>query len=222
MPTEVSFVEGTRLEAGASLVVAGIDPAETIRVDDFRRRFSIDTDIAIVGPYASLLGNQGGAVTLVQSLDGADPEGGTSIVDYTVFDATPPWPGTTAGGGHSLQRTAVHSFGGLAPGWRSLIPSPGSVAFAIAGDLNHDGQVNLNDIRPWFIPNRKTAIGGTCIPAAGGGFAFGTPTAISTGSGGPGTRCRFRPLRSGYRAAVGSATGSGWTSSVPSSSRRAK
>jgi len=149
---DFAFAEGTRLEAGASLVVTGVDPAETIRLDDFRRRFSVDADVTIVGPYAGLLDDHGGSFTLLQPLNGTDPASGPSmVVDDVVFDATPPWPATAAGGGHSLQRVAVDSFGGLASGWRPLDPTPGSVAFAIAGDLNGDGQVDMNDIRPFVL-----------------------------------------------------------------------
>jgi hypothetical protein len=103
----------------------------------FRAKYSVPTNILILGPYAGQLQDSGENLEL-QAPDNPNTNG----VPYVVIDAVryndkAPWPPAADGSGMSLQRVAVSGFGNEPLNWTAAAPTPGEALGA--GDSDNDG-----------------------------------------------------------------------------------
>ena len=67
-----------------------------------------------------------------------------TLEDEVIYDNGSPWPALANGGGRSLSRTSASDYGNSAASWTDMSPSPGSPS--IDGDLNEDGEINVDDV----------------------------------------------------------------------------
>jgi len=76
---------------------------------------------------------------------------GYVLVDQVRYDDGAPWPLHADGFGGSLNRAAVDAFGNVASSWSALAPTPGIVRYAQPGDLNFDGDTDVDDIHRFAL-----------------------------------------------------------------------
>jgi len=141
----LTFPANTTLDAGASLVVTRFDPGDTTRQTLFRNRWDVDPDVTITGPFRGRLSDGQGVVRLVRPTDALGGASATTLVDLVRYASDAPWPEAANGQGPSLSRGAADGYGGLATSFLARPPSPGSVHFVPAGDLDMNGAVDAND-----------------------------------------------------------------------------
>ncbi|MFV1967132.1 MAG: lamin tail domain-containing protein, partial [Pirellulaceae bacterium] len=143
---ELEFTEGTTVAPGASLVVVGFNPVDTVRANALRDILGMDESAQLVGPYSGSLSDDGGVVELIKPLQAGDASKGSALVDRIVYQKGAPWPSGADGGGAALHRIAVDAFGSFSNSFRPLPPSPGRERFVLPGDLDLNGQIDANDI----------------------------------------------------------------------------
>jgi len=146
------FPQGTRLEAGAYLVLATAD------VEAFRLQHGISPDVAILSPFAGALDNAGERLRLLRPH--ATASGLFVLVDAVRYNDRAPWPSEADGDGASLERRVATAYGNEPVNWgASLTPggTPGapnsvgqtppepSTGHQVPGDLNQDRRLNIVD-----------------------------------------------------------------------------
>lgn len=142
---------GTTIAPHRTLVLVRFDPdLAAAKTAAFRNVYGIGDSVPLTGPYAGKLSNAGEAMALLEPVAPGDPRTGFALVDRVTYDDRPPWPTEPDGTGASLTRVAVNAFGNFASSWTAEVPTPGSTAFVLTGDVNNDGQINGLDIDPFL------------------------------------------------------------------------
>jgi hypothetical protein len=126
------FPTNLSLPANALLLLVATNPAH------FRLKYSVPTEVLILGPYAGQLQNSGENLEL-QAPDNPNTNGAVPYVaiEAVRYNDQSPWPPAADGGGPSLQRLQASAFGNEPLHWIAAAPSPGR--FNVAGDSDGDG-----------------------------------------------------------------------------------
>jgi hypothetical protein len=111
----------------------------------FRRHYGIDESVPLIGGYSGTLSDGGEPLHLLRP-DIASFGDARLLEDAIHYDDRPPWPGDADGVGKSLARTAANGLGSLAESWRGSDPTLGMADLVLAGDMDHDGDVDFDDI----------------------------------------------------------------------------
>jgi hypothetical protein len=136
---DFDFAPGSSIAAGQSIVVLSFDPdnpANSARVDDFRTHYGIDNSVVLVGGYSGKLDNDGEKVQLQRP--GTPPLEDPNLIprlieDEVVYSDEPPWTTQPDGGGQSLTRKGISTWGNDATSWAAAAPSPGQFNEAPTG-----------------------------------------------------------------------------------------
>lgn len=103
---------------GLALIVA-TNPAA------FRAKYSVPSEVLVVGPFAGALQDSGERLEL-QRPDLPDTNGVAYItVDEVRYNDRAPWPPGADGGGPSLQRRVASEYGNDPINWEAALPTPG-------------------------------------------------------------------------------------------------
>ncbi len=127
------FPTNVTVAAGALILVAPTNPAV------FRSSNSIPAEIAVYGPYAGKLANEGEDVELHKP---GEPEAGGPVpyirVDRVNYDDDSPWPEAADGDGPSLVRVTATAYGNDVANWQAGIGggSPGNIAPQVDAGTN--------------------------------------------------------------------------------------
>lgn len=126
---DFSFPAGVTLSPGALALIVGTDPAL------FRSRYSVPADVAVFGPYAGALQNNGELLEL-QRPDAPDTNGVAYLaVDRVRYTDHAPWPVAADGGGPSLQRRMASAYGDEPTNWMARGLTPGRANRPTLGPL---------------------------------------------------------------------------------------
>ncbi len=129
---EYAFPSNATVAANGVTVLVRFDPnRETNRTAAFRAAYGIDSSVALLGPCAGRLDNQGETVRL--SRPDEPPLGEPDfhpllLEDEAVYLPTAPWPPAADGHGYSLVRRSTQHWGHDAASWVPSRPSPGHYA----------------------------------------------------------------------------------------------
>ena len=92
----------------------------------FSQRYPTVSADNIYGPYSGKLQNDGEAVEISKPGDIKDGQRCYIRVDYVDYsDDSDVWPSEADGGGKSLTRLGVDSYGNDPASWQAAVPSPG-------------------------------------------------------------------------------------------------
>jgi len=128
------FAAGTQIPAGSALVVLSFnpaDPANAIKLADFRSAYGIDASVPLVGGYSGSLDNGGEAVRLERPDEPPAEEPfflPRLLEDEIDYDEMAPWPVEADGTGLSLHRLDPALWGNDPASWQAAAPTPGSAA----------------------------------------------------------------------------------------------
>jgi VCBS repeat-containing protein len=140
------------VDPGATVVLVGFDPADPAdaeTVADFRRYYSIDETVQLVGPLTGSLNNAGDVVGLLRPdhPPAWEPHHWPHVVeDELVYDDVTPWPTEPDGQGASLHRRRADFWGRDPASWVAGLPTPGSVDLRL-GNLAIS-ELNYNPYAP--------------------------------------------------------------------------
>jgi hypothetical protein len=129
--SDYSFVSGSSLASGSSLVIVSFDPSlatNSGKLLAFRAQYGLSNTVPLVGPYSSVLSNSYGRITL-QRPD-VSPPGTPTVIprllsDEVVYDDTTPFPTVADGTGPTLNRLSASRFGRDGSSWVAAAPTPG-------------------------------------------------------------------------------------------------
>ncbi|HEU0009644.1 MAG TPA: lamin tail domain-containing protein [Verrucomicrobiae bacterium] len=116
------FPAGRTLGAGATLVVANFDPADTVRLASFRSRLGLDAGVTVLGPFSGKLDNSGDTVKLSKPDVPVAGEVPYILVDQVDYKDDGLWPTGADGTGASLQRRFLSQFGNDPANWFAAAP----------------------------------------------------------------------------------------------------
>ena len=149
----LNFPSGVTLNANGVLVVVNFDPADTMRLANFRSRFGVPAAVQIVGPYAGMLGNSADDVRLLRPDAPVPGEAPYIVVDEVEYSDSEPWPHLADGTGASLQRRNSGLYGNDPIHWTAAAPTAGRI---IAG-----GNIPVITVQP--ANTSAAALGEACI-----------------------------------------------------------
>jgi len=129
----VDFMFPTNLILGANRTLLVVATNEAT----FRARYSVPTNVLVLGPFPGQL-QDGGENVELQAPDNPNTNG----VPYVTMDAVryndkTPWPPAADGSGMSLQRSPMAGFGNEPTNWIAAAPTPGQAIGA--SDSDNDG-----------------------------------------------------------------------------------
>ena len=142
------FPTNVILPANGLLLLVATDPP------DFRTKYSVPTNVLILGPVGGVLQDSGERLRLERP-DVPDTNGfGYIVVDEVRYNDKAPWPPAADGSGPSLQRITISAYGDDPTNWAAAGPTPGrSLAEADTdGDGLPDAWEEANGTSP-FIPD---------------------------------------------------------------------
>ena len=125
-----TFPTNTTLEANGLVVLVATDPVL------FRAKYSVPTNVPVLGPYGGSL-RDGGERLQLQRPDTPDTNGLPYIAVDEVHYNRAQWPTAADGGGLSLQRIAAAAYGNDPTNWQAADPTPGQATFVV--DTDGDG-----------------------------------------------------------------------------------
>jgi hypothetical protein len=126
-----TFPTNVTLDGNATLLIVATNPA------DFRVKYSVPTNILILGPYAGQLQDSGENLEL-QAPDNPNTNGVPYVtVDAVRYNDQAPWPPAADGSGMSLQRAPAGGYGNEPTNWIAAAPTPGQIVGS--GDSDGDG-----------------------------------------------------------------------------------
>lgn len=137
------FPRNLGIPAGGFLLLVSFDPAANpAKLATFRTKHNVPADVAVIGPYAGKLSDNGEAL---EFLEPDAPEGlleaNPGLVPYMLaerisYSSGAPWPTGAAGTGHSLQRRSASAYGNEPLNWSVAAPTAGRFN---TGDSDGDG-----------------------------------------------------------------------------------
>ena len=144
---EFDFPQASAIGPSGFLLVVGFDPsADPARLNLFRARYGLGTEVTILGPYRGKLSNDGEEVELYRpdAPQGPGPDEGFVpyiLVDKVSYGAAYPWPSAADGFGASLQRRRPLTYGNDPANWKGVAPTPGRANVPGSGfaDADKDG-----------------------------------------------------------------------------------
>lgn len=123
---EYTFSVADVIPPNGFLLVVNFNPTtEPTRLANFRAKYGVPNDVAVVGPYSGRLNNDGEPVELHRP---DAPESGDVpfiLVERVRYSDALPWDTNADGYGPSLQRFVVSSFGNDPTNWFAALPSAG-------------------------------------------------------------------------------------------------
>jgi len=126
-----TFPMNITMEPGNRLLLVATNPVS------FRAKYSVPTNVAIVGPYVGALQDSGERLKL-QRPDTPDTNGVPFVtVDEIRYNDKAPWPPAADGSGPSLQRITAATYGNDPINWEAAGPTPGQSLDA--ADTDGDG-----------------------------------------------------------------------------------
>ena len=132
---EFTFPTNITLPPGGLLLVVATNPAA------FRAKYSVPTNVPVVGPFAGNLQDSGERLELRRP-DVPDTNGVSYInVDVVRYNDHAPWPAAADGSGPSLQRRVASAYGDDPINWIAAVPTPG--AEVETADTDGDGVPDL-------------------------------------------------------------------------------
>lgn len=148
---DFDFPANTVIGPGEYLLVVSFDPVNNpTALAAFRAKYSLATNVAIVGPYAGKLANNSDSVELCRP-DAPDAgEVPYILVDRVKYSDTAPWPAAADGTGQALRRVMLSDFGNDPANWVADFPSPGPAAAPL--DIDGDGLPNAWELANGFDP----------------------------------------------------------------------
>ncbi len=160
-----SIPTGTRLAAGATLLVVPFDPADTAAKAAFTTAYGVSQGVSILGPYSPHLPNDSGTVMLgaPDTLEGAAVFRTVDTVTYLDQGA---WPVAADGSGASLQRVDLTSIGASASAWVAAATSAGAINAAQSGGVQSAPVLTLGRSASgdWIgTVTLKSDAGATCV-----------------------------------------------------------
>jgi len=152
------FPEGTSIKPGQVRVLVPFDPInDTASITAFNTAYGVDIGQSpniYLGPYSGKLSNAGEKLTLFHADQppALKPDVYPLVLEDQVrYNDKSPWPTSPDGGGDSLARTALDAFGNFSSSWVGTAPTPGASQFFVLGDLNHDADVDFDDIADFVL-----------------------------------------------------------------------
>jgi len=149
---DFDFPANQVLAPGARLLVVGFDPAIYASLkSSFVAKYSIPTNVTILGPWSGKLDNSGEIIRL-QRPDNPNVAPTNTVVPYYLveeinYSDLPPWPGAADGAGASLQRIEPTLFGNDPINWQAGTPTAGLANPAgPAPDADHDALPDLWEV----------------------------------------------------------------------------
>jgi len=126
-----SFPLNTVINPGQIIVL--ID--DTVSVDAFRQKYSMDSNIPVF-PYTGTLQGNGEAIKLEKARPSYYKEDMTQVfpymlIDWVAYGTSAPWPAEADGMGKSLNRIRKNEYGNDPANWKAENPSPGTHNTAI-------------------------------------------------------------------------------------------
>jgi hypothetical protein len=125
---DFNFTTNTVIAPNSYLLIVATNPFA------FRAKYSIPTNIPVVGPYLGTLQNSGERIEL-RRVDLSDTNGVRYPVDSIRYNDKAPWPPAADGSGPSLQRKFATQYGDDPTNWHAATPTPG----ADNAELDNDG-----------------------------------------------------------------------------------
>jgi hypothetical protein len=127
---DYDFPAAVTLAAGERLLVVGFDPAQyPATLAAFIAKYSVPTNVPILGPWNGLLNNAGDTVELrrpdIPNVTPTNVVVPYYLVEKVAYGDTPPWPTNADGGGASLQRIELALFGNDPVNWQAAAPTAG-------------------------------------------------------------------------------------------------
>ncbi len=151
---DYDFPTNLALLPGARLVVVGFDPAiYTALRSSFVLKYSVPTNVLILGPWNGKLDNGGETITFERP-DNPNVTPTNIFVPYYLVEEisygdTVPWPSNADGTGASLQRIEPSLFGNDPINWQAAAPTAGQPnPSGPSPDADHDGLPDL-----WELAN---------------------------------------------------------------------
>ena len=149
---EFTIPTGFILLPNTSIVIVGFDPIEqAAKTRRFVETYGVADDVAILGPYsdaddpnADQLDDDGETLILQRPEDIEKLGLGYVLVDRVTYRDSGEWPDEADGGGRSLTRSELRSYGDFAENWVAAFPTPGGQR--VVGDVSEDGVVDDKDI----------------------------------------------------------------------------
>ncbi len=122
-----SFVPGTQLGTGQTLVLVNFDPADSGLMDHFRQTYGLAGTMNVQGPFSGKLSNRSDRIGLErpQYPDLPGEPYSWVIIDEVIYGNQTPWPEGARGTGLSLHRSSSDRSGNDPENWHANEPSPG-------------------------------------------------------------------------------------------------
>jgi hypothetical protein len=130
---DFTFDLGTTIAAKSTLLVLPFNPSNPLneaKLANFQTKYGIGSLVMLVGGFGGQLANGGETIDLLDA-DGV-------LEDEIDYNNVSPWPVEADGGGSSLQRVSLASWGDDAASWIAAAPAPGT-AMMIALDEDWSG-----------------------------------------------------------------------------------
>ena len=125
------FPPGFTMPARSYLLLVRFNPTNTTLLDAFRAKYSVPTNVVVLGPYSGKLDNRGEALELLRP-DAPQPPDRPKpglvpyiLVDRVAYADRSPWPEAPDGLGDSLQRRSAIVYGNDPVHWLSSPPTAG-------------------------------------------------------------------------------------------------
>jgi hypothetical protein len=122
-----NFPTNASMPPGGFLLVVGFNPTNTAILSAFRSKWSIDTNVPVLGPYSGQLDNSTDNVEL------AHPQPVTTngfdyvLVDKADYHDATPWDAGADGIGAALHRIVADAHGNDPTNWHAAMPTPGAI-----------------------------------------------------------------------------------------------
>ena len=128
------FAAGTSIAAHGTLVVLPFNPADPLnatKLANFKAKYGVGASVQLVGGFAGHLDDAGETIQL-QRPDGLVPGSVPPLYpalleDEIKYDEASPWPQGANGGGSSLQRLGLNTWGHDPASWTAGQPTPGAI-----------------------------------------------------------------------------------------------